>query len=270
MTVVIGAISGSAIVVASDRMATNAIAGSVDDHISKIHLIPTLVDSQGKSSVIVGFADNIGRSDQLRQQIVKASIASQSVESVANVAVAKYSEMRARLVDAEVFIPRGITLQQYFTGVQHHLNREYIGVLDVDTRGVNLGVEAVIAGVDDTGPQLYYLSNPGTQTLYLTSVGIVIAGSGGGTARNLLCILQQTPKTDLPTTVFNVFAAKRQSETIQGVGHETDMYIVTVTGVETIAKDALEALNVLYDEWRSTADSKIKSTVTKAIPSTNH
>jgi hypothetical protein len=74
-------------------------------------------------------------------------------------------------------------------------------------------------------------------------------GSGGIQAINTL-LFQGHMKTDtLPTTIYNVFKAKRNSEGADGVGRMTELFLLDTSGnLSHITEEQLQLLDGIYDE----------------------
>ena len=69
-------------------------------------------------------------------------------------------------------------------------------------------------------------------------------GSGSIQASNTLLFQKHSKKESLNSTVYNVYKAKRNAEVMQGVGSETDIFILTEEGVK---KNSDEKINILKD-----------------------
>ena len=73
-------------------------------------------------------------------------------------------------------------------------------------------------------------------------------GSGGPQALNTMLFQRHSMADSLPTAVYNVYKAKRTAETSIGVGRETDMMVMSESGVVNIGEAKIEKLRLIYEQ----------------------
>jgi hypothetical protein len=79
-------------------------------------------------------------------------------------------------------------------------------------------------------------------------LGFDAMGTGGLQAINTMLFQRHSKNDSLPTTVYNVYKAKRNAEVAVGVGKETDMIMLFKTGMVNIDEDEIKTLSQIYDE----------------------
>ncbi len=74
-------------------------------------------------------------------------------------------------------------------------------------------------------------------------------GTGGTQAINTLLFQRHSRNDSLKTTLYNVYKAKRNSEVAQGVGSETDIFILTNEGIMyKVSESQIKELDRIYKE----------------------
>jgi hypothetical protein len=79
-------------------------------------------------------------------------------------------------------------------------------------------------------------------------LGFDAMGTGGLQAINTMLFQRHSKNDSLPTTVYNVYKAKRNAEVAVGVGKETDMIMPFKMGLVKIGEDEIKVLSQIYDE----------------------
>jgi 20S proteasome alpha/beta subunit len=116
-------------------------------------------------------------------------------------------------------------------------------------------VELLIAGVDAAGAHVYSIHNPGKPAREHDVIGYAAVGSGGIHALQAMIGFRHSPTAGLRETVFRVYAAKRRAEVAPGVGLDTDVAIVSASGVRFLSPSTLEGLATLYDNYGKAAEA---------------
>jgi 20S proteasome alpha/beta subunit len=258
MTVCIGALcrdlSGhpsAAAVVASDRMVTH---GGITEFEHEIPKIVPLADR------ILELAAGDGlRAGRLARDVAAAVPSGPvMVGDVAQLLAVRYADHRRQQVESDLFIPRGITIAQFYGGLQSQLLGQLVGMIDSQVMNFNFGVSSLIAGVDDAGAHLYSVHNPGASVNDFQSIGFDAIGSGGLHALQSLIGFGQAGVDPLHETVFSVYVSKRRAESAPGVGRDTDMAVITAEGVTYFDRALLEQLDALYVELHRPMTEELK------------
>jgi 20S proteasome alpha/beta subunit len=130
--------------------------------------------------------------------------------------------------------------------MHQQLNQQITMALDNALASFNLGVEYLFAGVDESGAHLFSIENPGGSNRVHDVIGYAAVGSGAIHAMQAMIGFGHHPNTAINEAVFRVYAAKRRAEVAPGVGHDTDLAIVTRNGIEYFAQDRLDTLEENY------------------------
>lgn len=80
----------------------------------------------------------------------------------------------------------------------------------------------------------------------LREINFSAIGSGAIQAFNTLLSQKHSKKDDLPTTVYNVYKAKRNSEVSVGVGKETDLLLLHKDGLRKAGPTCINELSEIY------------------------
>lgn len=259
MTICIAAVaeSGKYIVVAADRMFTisHPLNVEFEPPISKITEMSDHCVALGAGNGL--WVDEIQRRAMATYHNAIAANTAQIVTAVKDA----YSSFRDEKIeevlirqnlgpDFTQFRQRNGTLPQYLQP-QANIYQQ----LFVQMNQFNLGVELIVAGLDDTGAHLNFIGHPGQVTCF-DKIGYNAIGSGATHAAIRFALGLQHPKLSLPEALFAVYAAKVASEVAPGVGHETEMSVISQDGIWCAPNQMLERLQTMRaeEQKRSTPD----------------
>ncbi len=168
---------------------------------------------------------------------------------------ARYQDVRRQSMENQVLHPRGLSLDQFY-GNQASLSPQIAIMIDQTLSQFNLGVELLLAGVDQDGAHIFSIHNPGGAELQHDVIGYAAIGSGAIHAVQSMVGFRHDSTAALRETIFRAYASKRRSEVAPGVGLDTDMAVISATGVRWISNDAQEQLAKLYaaNQAKATSD----------------
>jgi hypothetical protein len=115
------------------------------------------------------------------------------------------------------------------------------------TQQFNLIVDIIIAGIDTAGAHISIITHPGN-LISLDKLGYGAIGSGGIHATIHLSLRGQTNRKGFFDTLYDVYVAKRASESAPGVGQATDMAVIESGRISRCGKPILEELEKLFLE----------------------
>jgi hypothetical protein len=263
MTVCVGALcrdikgtASAAVVVASDRMVTH---GGITEFEHEIPKIVPLADRV----VALTAGDGLRAARLTREVVACVPSGPVVVGDVAQLVATTYAEHRRQQVESELFTPRGVTMAQFYGGLQSQLLGQLVGMIDQQVITFNHGLSLLIAGVDDTGAHLYSVHNPGASVNDFRSIGFDAIGSGALHALQSLIGFGQAGVDPLHETVFSVYVAKRRAESAPGVGRFTDMVVITAEGAAVLDGPLLEQLDALYAELHRPLTEDLKGRLAK-------
>jgi len=190
---------------------------------------------------------------------VAAQLQDPTVELIAQHVKNRFIEVRKRRINELILGPRGLDFDSFYGGGIQRLPGELAMFLDSKIQQAELGSSIILAGIDGSGAHIFAIEDPGT-TLCFDRLGYHSVGSGHRHALLTLVARSQHKTTDLYTTMFNVFSAKKASELAPGVGSATEMRIITAEGVVALGTEQIAKLEQIFSE-----DVKPKESTASAL-----
>jgi hypothetical protein len=234
-------------IVATDRMVT---AG---DFLEFEHSGSKMVQLTAKAAVMVAGNTLDG------MRLVNEAAADDLPEHIAAIAEslgARYGAARMWRAEQTVLSPHGLSLES-FHGMHRGLNEQVVMLLENQLAQFHLGMELLLAGVDDSGAHIYTNSNPGGGNTNHDPIGWAAIGIGAPHVLSTMAGYVHSAKTDYKQTLFRVYAAKRGAEVAPGVGRETEMAVINNEGVKRLSNDDIEQLALMFDEFRSITSAEL-------------
>lgn len=223
------------------------------------HALPKLEEIT-KSSVVMLAGDALTPTDLIRD--AKSTATNRKVtdlRALAGLIAESFATHRRRLVEENVLRPRGFKTFEEFHDRASSLPAELVASLDQeivsfeDVHDIG-GMDILLAGLDDTGPHLYLISEPGTSTCF-DALGYHAIGSGDSQAIATISGHGFVDTFDPNTALYIAYEAKRKAERAPGVGRETDIRIIDSSGVHEVPKEAMSKLEKIYQD-KVESDSK--------------
>ncbi len=250
MTVCIAAAcnDGENIVVAADRMVTAGIPLNLEFEppLSKIEVL-----EQGCIALASG---SLPFADQIITKI-KTQTAAQpfSIDKVCEIAQQSYIALRNKIIDEQkvcaalgkdfqCFREKGASLPQYLQ-VQPNV---YQGIF-IESKNFNLGVELLIAGIDDNGIHIANIVHPGT-LICLNKLGYAAVGSGATHALIALHLGGQAKSLKITQTLLSIYGAKYAAEVAPGVGKETDMAVISKDKIWNCTENLMNKIAEVHEQ----------------------
>ena len=239
MTICIGAIcnKGNSIVIATDRMVTSQFPPIEFEHPSS--KIETLTDK----SVFLVAGHVLPGTEVLNRSRAKLSGGTiTKVEEITKIVCESYKQYRQELIEERWLKPRGLDLNLFYKeGKCQAIPKELALLMDRDMVQFNLGIDVIVAGVDDTGGHIYGVSNPGLYNCH-DKIGYLAIGSGTIHAISTFIFNGFSVAFSMNQGVYYVFESKTNSENAPGVGAGTDMAIITSTGTKILSEQKIRLL----------------------------
>jgi 20S proteasome alpha/beta subunit len=228
-------------IVATDRMVT---AG---DFLEFEHSGSKMVQLTDKAAVMVAGNTLDG------MRLVNEAAADDLPEHIVAIATTlgeRYGAARLERAEQAALTPHGLSLDS-FHGMHRGLNEQVVMLLENQLSQFNLGVELLLAGVDDSGAHIYTNGNPGGGNTNHDPIGWAAIGIGAPHVLSTMAGYVHSATADYKQTLFRVYAAKRGAEVAPGVGRETEMAVISNEGLERLSSDDLERLALIFDGFRS-------------------
>lgn len=236
-------------VVAADRMVT--MGGFIEFE----HAVPKMaLPSPLAVSMIAG--DTLVGTRLAREVAASMAGVAPRTSDIADALAQHYELVRREKVEHEILVPRGLNFGQFYGG-HASFNPNITMMIDQRMTDYNLGVELLLAGVDAGGAHIFTIHNPGGGPLQHDVIGYAATGSGMLQAIQSMIGFEHHAGIGLKDTVFRVYASKRRAEVAPGVGHDTDLGIISPAGIEWLSADQLDALATVYEDYEQSVDTAL-------------
>ena len=234
--------SGNHVVVTSDRMVTLSLPSTeFEQNMPKtVQLTDYCVASTAGNAL--GFVPIY--EETLRT--IKQSNTKINIPDIAEIVKVAYTNARNAKLEQDILTTVGLSLQSFHQS-NRSLSPEIVANLAQAMQQYNYGVSVLIAGVDENGSHIYRVDNPARVESYDT-IGHCAIGSGDLHAVSTFIANDYDPKLDLDHIVAMTYEAKRKSEKAQGVGEETDLYVICNNGIIKLPKDKVKQLADIFDK----------------------
>lgn len=168
----------------------------------------------------------------------------------------RYAAARLHRAEQIVLVPRGLSLESFYN-MHNQLNQQVVMLLDNALGEFGLGVELLLAGVDEDGGHIHTNGDPGGGNSDHGPIGWAAIGTGAVHVLQSMAGFAHAPDANYGQTLFRVYASKCRAEVAPGVGHETDVAVISRDGIKRLSEEELKALDVIYDNFVSTTDSEL-------------
>ena len=252
MTVCIAAICEDKrfVVVASDRMLTTSYPPIKFDH-TESKIFPV------NSNCLALFAGEGLKAPELILKIRASLVTNPSVKGVINTTKELYQS--SRIEEAEEFLlrPRNIDKDDFYRRGINIYPPDLFNQIDRQFLGHDYGLELLIAGCDDSGAHIYSVRNPGVSDCF-DLLGFTAIGVGYLHAMQVFIAHSYKNSFNTVEALNIVFAAKKAAEVAPGVGHKTDVALISENGFEFLDSTTLDELCRIYDETKPSPVEEIK------------
>ncbi|HVC07162.1 MAG TPA: hypothetical protein VND98_06230 [Solirubrobacterales bacterium] len=168
----------------------------------------------------------------------------------------RYAAARLRRAEQGVLVSRGLNFETFYK-MHAQLNPQVVMLLDNALGEWALGVELLLAGVDDTGGHIHTNADPGGGNQDHGPIGWAAIGTGAVHVLQSMAGFGHGSDASYGQTLFRVYASKVRAEVAPGVGHETDVAVISREGIKRLTAKELEDLGKIYDNFVSTTDSEL-------------
>src|SRR6266404_4303806 len=263
MTVCLGALcsdrdghSSKAVVVGADRMVT------LGGHTEFEHEVPKIMAVTDRVVALIA-GDALKGGSLIRDIASQMPAGAMSVKAVADAISVRYTQLRQQQIQSDIFTPRGISMAQFYGGLQQQMLPQIVAGIDNHVASYNFGVDILIAGVDDSGASLFSLTNPGGTLNDFQQIAYTAIGSGALHALQSMIGFGHMGGRSLHETAFSVYASKRRGEVAPGVGKDTDLFIVTANGITRLPDSVKTELESAYSEYQRPLAEEVREKLAK-------
>jgi len=224
LTVGIGAIceDGKSAVVAADKMVTFGAPMSLQTEPPTLKKITQL-----NERTLLVFSGSTGDGEEIVSGAMPFITATkQSVGQIAEAVKESYVRLKQRRAEETILKPwLGADFKQFQTLIAQSSSSQILQQVLMMISQHNLNTDFLVAGLDDSGAQVFIVTHPG-MLFPLATTGFGSIGSGGVHAGVRMSLGQHTKAASLVDTLYNVYEAKRASEVAPGVGKLTDLAVI--------------------------------------------
>lgn len=169
-----------------------------------------------------------------------------TVKEVAEKYAALHGEQRTKAAESKFLIPLGLTRTSYIER-QGALSVSLLEKLAAELVAFSLPMTSgIFAGVDESGPHLYVVSNG--EIFCHDIVAFAAIGMGAYHANSHLMFSKHSRATNLARALALTYTAKKRAEVAPGVGSETDMFMIgdAIGSYRDISEAVMENLELVY------------------------
>ena len=209
------------------------------------------VEPLGQRFVALTAGDALAHTEILRDTVEAVSQASQpTVRYVASQIEKHFVAARQKLAEDTVLRRIGLDQETFFEQ-QRNLAPELVAGLLSEYQSVELDLEILLAGVDNSGAHLYQITDPGV-TACFDSIGYAAIGSGLPHAEGFLTEANYSPTITMNRALWLCYVAKKRSERAPGVGKTyTDVLTIDFeNGLRILDDKSVSELEAIYQKYR--------------------
>jgi 20S proteasome alpha/beta subunit len=248
MSVGIAAVSeGNSIIGLSDRMITSEDSEYEPVFQKQFALSPNIgMLMAGDLTVHVDIITRMGEKvDQLSKTNPDHIL---TVGEMARLYAEIYTDEFAKRAARKYLAPFGLDMDSFLQR-QNEFSPDFVNRLTDEMRGFSLPrMEAIIAGLDRTGVQIYHAFQGDITPQHV--VGYSSIGSGYWHANSEFMSARHNSTNSIPETLFLAYRAKKRAEMASGVGKETDIFIISPEMPFTSISDSeIKKLDRIYNEF---------------------
>jgi hypothetical protein len=187
--------------------------------------------ASGSSSLIDEFFERIETTIEGNYEINKDGDTIEDIKRVKNLANIARNCMNNMVVDAinnEVLAQFNTSLDELKSeeaGLKAEVSQQFLNEASEKRKDILNNISILMAGVDEQGAQLFKLK--AGQKIPMNSLGYAAIGSGMQPAQSEFINNKHNNSSNLEIALQTITAAKMRAENAQGVGQDTDMYIIT-------------------------------------------
>ncbi len=221
MTVCLAAMNKKHNIVAfgSDRMVTSSYPP-----IEFEHKIPKIIEIS-EYCVVLSAGDALRNKELCKIAIADLSGKQASIEDIAQKLKSVYQQERLRAVEDVALKSRGITHEQFVKDGTKIFPLQIYQMIDQFATTFNFNLDLIVAGLDEQGPAIYGIHNPGVINSY-DSIGFHTIGNGS--MHGMLSLVDTyDPDSGKAEMLYSVFRAKKVAEVAPGVGKNTDLGMIS-------------------------------------------
>ncbi len=229
-------------IVASDRMVTlNLPSTEFEQNLPK-----TISITDNCVAATAGSALAFTPILEQAQSILGQDKSPPNIQRIAEVIRQCYINSRNAKLEQDILAKIGLSMQSFYQANRTFAPEIIANVIQAMNQ-YNLDLSIIVAGVDTSGPHIYRIDDPGRIESF-DSIGHCSVGSGELHAISTFIANDYDPNLDLDHVVAMVYDAKKRAEKAQGVGEETDLYIICNGGTVKLTDEKVGKLDEIHNK----------------------
>ena len=158
-----------------------------------------------------------------------------------------FKSKKKEIIKNEIFSIYGINEEFFIEALQKQIPNPYINTILEKVSNFKLNTNILLVGFDGDSAQISEINEAGI--FDFRNINFHTIGSGSIQASNTLLFQKHSKKDNLNRTLYNVFKAKRNAEVMQGVGKETDVFVLSKdSGAKELSEENMKKLKEIYEE----------------------
>lgn len=171
-----------------------------------------------------------------------------TVEAVARIYAEAFSNFRRQFAENKYLKPVGLDVNS-FLDRQLDFQASFISDLQHNLQNSPLEVETIITGVDENGPHIFVITDPG-DIACADGLAFAAIGSGKYHADWQFMMAKYTRQVPVHKALLLTYLAKKRAEVSPTVGEYTDLFFIELPkGYSTIADNVHQHLSDVYDRF---------------------
>jgi hypothetical protein len=200
------------------------------------------------------------------KEVIAANVG--NVAEISGLCARECTSFRRLRAERSHLAPFGLDMES-FVSRQAELVPELALDIAQRVRSETLDVETIVAGMDSDGPHIYSIgefNDLGEEVFYETchdGSGFWAVGSGARQFETLFMSSGYDTTWRLPDALLLMYSAKKRAEVSPGVGHLTDIFVITENSSELLPLRSMEAIEGYYKDLEAELKKKRDETVVK-------
>jgi hypothetical protein len=202
---------------------------------------------------------------QLQREHQENGSSSVGIGKVARAYAQQFASLRRYRAEQLHLAPLGLTTESFAT---HMPDMAAAGLVE-KMAAEQIGVTAIIAGVDSDGPHIYTVGGWDAYWREMAyevchdAMGFTVIGAGAGPLESLFLSHNFDPAWGIMETLLLLYSGKKKAEAAAGVGPVTDIMVFSEQGHYILSALGIETLDRHYREFEDAARRKREETLAK-------
>jgi hypothetical protein len=157
-----------------------------------------------------------------------------------------FKNKRREIIENQIFEVFGINQTFFIDSLQKPIPNPFVHSILERVAEFELETAILLIGFDNGHAQISEVNEGGFADFRMINFHAI--GSGNTQAANTLLFQKHSKKDKLLPTVYNVYKAKRNAEVLEGVGKETELLVLSETGVTPLKNEHIKILEEIYQD----------------------